>query len=125
MPTPPEAAGGESTQLARAPSSAIPSASSVVYLKMLLVGFFEDLPRERAIANCCAGRSVRAFLDYSLTPDRSTLGAIRERMSLRHIAAVHRALLTVLDGTTCSKRASRVERRNRGSQRHFRYLRTP
>jgi hypothetical protein len=101
----------------------------VVHLKILLVGFFEDLPHKRAIASCCAGRfSVRAFLDYSLaepTPDRSTLGAIRERLSLRHIAAVHRALLTVLDGTTCSKRASWVERRNRGSRRHFRYLRTP
>jgi len=77
-----------------------PGIDPVVYLKMLMVGFFEDLPSERAIASRCADSlSVRAFLGYSLTeptPDHSTLGVIRERLSLEQIAAVHRVLLTAL-----------------------------
>src|SRR4051812_7993806 len=54
-----------------------PGIDPVVYLKMLMVGFFEDLPSERAIASRCADSlSVRAFLGYALTeatPDHSTL----------------------------------------------------
>jgi transposase len=77
-----------------------PGIDPVVYLKMLMVGFFEDLPSERAMASRCADSlSVRAFLGYSLTeptPDHSTLGVIRERLSLEQIAAVHRVLLTAL-----------------------------
>ena len=77
-----------------------PGIDPVVYLKMLMVGFFEDLPSERAIASRCADSlSVRAFLGYTLTestPDHSTLGVIRQRLSLEQIAAVHRILLTAL-----------------------------
>ena len=43
----------------------------VVYLKMLMVGFFEDLPSERAIASRCADSfSIRGFLGYELTQPR-------------------------------------------------------
>src|SRR3974390_3722889 len=58
----------------------------VVYLKMIMVGFFEDLPSERAIAARCADSlSIRAFLNYSLeerTPDHSTFTVIRQRLGL-------------------------------------------
>src|SRR5260370_35790072 len=51
---------------------------------MLIVGFFENLPSERAIAARCEDSlSVRAFLGYSLeesTPDHSSLSVIRQRL---------------------------------------------
>ena len=54
-----------------------PGIDPVVYLKMLMVGFFEDLPSERAIASRCDDSlSIRGFLGYSLTeatPDQSSL----------------------------------------------------
>ena len=44
-----------------------PGIDPVVYLKMLMVGFFENLPSERAIAARCEDSlSVRAFLGYGL-----------------------------------------------------------
>jgi hypothetical protein len=47
-----------------------PGIDPVVYLKMITVGFFEDLPGERAIAACCAdSMSIRAFLKYELHGD--------------------------------------------------------
>jgi transposase len=56
----------------------------VVYLKMLMVGFFEDLPSERAIAARCADSiAIRQFLKYELTeatPDHSSLSIIRHRL---------------------------------------------
>ncbi len=56
----------------------------VVYLKMLMVGFFEGLESERAIASRCAvSLSVRSFLGYSLsepTPEHSSLTVIRQRL---------------------------------------------
>lgn len=43
-----------------------PGIDPVVYLKMLMVGFFEDLPSEHAIASRCADSlSIRGFLGYS------------------------------------------------------------
>lgn len=61
-----------------------PGIDPVVYLKMLMVGFFEDLPSERAIASRCADSlSVRGFLGYDLceaTPDHSSLSVIRDRL---------------------------------------------
>jgi transposase len=52
----------------------------VVYLKMLMVGFFENLPSERAIASRCADSlSIRGFLGYALTentPDHSSLSGM-------------------------------------------------
>jgi transposase len=63
-----------------------PGIDPVVYLKMILIGFFEDLPSERAIAARCAdSMSIRAFLNYSLeekTPDHSSLTVIRQRLGL-------------------------------------------
>lgn len=63
-----------------------PGIDPVVYLKMIMVGFFEDLPSERAIAARCAdSMSIRAFLNYELdekTPDHSTFTVIRQRLGL-------------------------------------------
>ncbi len=51
---------------------------------MLMVGFFEDLPSERAIAARCADSiGIRQFLHYELTeatPDHSSLSIIRQRL---------------------------------------------
>jgi hypothetical protein len=50
-----------------------PGIDPVVYFKMLIIGFFENLPSERAIASRCADSlSLRAFLGYGIeeaTPD--------------------------------------------------------
>lgn len=58
-----------------------------VYIKMLMVGFFEGMSSERGIALRCADSfSIRAFLGYSLTestPDHSTLSVIRNRIPLQ------------------------------------------
>ena len=63
-----------------------PGIDPVVYIKMIRVGFFEDLPSERAIAARCAdSMSIRAFLNYSLeekTPDHSSFTVIRQRLGL-------------------------------------------
>ena len=63
-----------------------PGIDPVVYLKMIMIGFFEDLPSERAIAARCAdSMSIRAFLNYELdekTPDHSSFTVIRQRLSL-------------------------------------------
>jgi transposase len=77
-----------------------PGIDPVVYLKMLTVGFFEDLPSERAIASRCADSlSLRGYLGYSLTeatPDHSSLSVIRERLSLEQLEAIHGVLLGAL-----------------------------
>ena len=61
-----------------------PGIDPVVYFKMLMIGFFENLPSERAIAERCDdSRSARFFLGYDLTehtPDHSTLSIIRDRL---------------------------------------------
>ena len=61
-----------------------PGIDPVVYFKMLMVGFFENLPSERSIASRCADSlSLRAFLGYGLeeaTPDHSSLSVIRSRL---------------------------------------------
>jgi transposase len=63
-----------------------PGIDPVVYLKMVMVGFFEDLPSERAIAARCADSlSIRAFLKYELnekTPEHSSFTVIRQRLGL-------------------------------------------
>lgn len=42
-----------------------PGIDPVVYLKMLMIGFFEDLSSERSIAARCADSlAIRAFLRY-------------------------------------------------------------
>ena len=63
-----------------------PGIDPVVYLKMTMVGFFEDLSSERAIAARCAdSMSIRAFLKYELnekTPEHSSFTVIRQRLGL-------------------------------------------
>ncbi len=77
-----------------------PGIDPVVYVKMLMVGFFENLPSERAIASRCADSfSIRGFLGYSLTentPDHSSLSVIRQRLSLEQFDALHLVLLRAL-----------------------------
>lgn len=62
-----------------------PGIDPEVYFKMLMIGFFENLASERAIATRCADSlSVRAFLHYALhepTPDHSSLTRIRQRLA--------------------------------------------
>src|ERR1700687_2077851 len=61
-----------------------PGIDPVVYFKMLMVGFFENISSERAIAERCQDSiSIRSFLGYDLTqntPDHSTLSVIRSRL---------------------------------------------
>jgi transposase len=61
-----------------------PGIDPVVYFKMLIVGFFEGIPSERAIAARCADSlSIRHFLRYELTeatPHHSSLTRIRQRL---------------------------------------------
>lgn len=61
-----------------------PGIDPAVYFKMLMIGFFENLPSERAIASRCADSlSLRDFLSYDLTestPDHSSLSVIRRRL---------------------------------------------
>jgi len=64
-----------------------PGVDPVVYFKMLMVGFFENIPSERGIAERCQDSiSIRAFLGYDLTgntPDHSTLSVIRSRLGVK------------------------------------------
>lgn len=77
-----------------------PGIDPVVYLKMIMAGFFENLPSERAIASRCADSlSIRGFLGYSVTeetPDHSSLSVIRDRLSVDQMEAIHRLLLKAL-----------------------------
>lgn len=61
-----------------------PGIDPEVYFKMLMVGFFENLTSERAIAARCADSlSIRAFLHYELTetpPHHSSFTVIRQRL---------------------------------------------
>ena len=77
-----------------------PGIDPVVYLKMIMVGFFEDLPSERAIAARCAdSMSIRAFLNYELdekTPDHSSFTVIRQRLGLDLYERIFRLTLQAL-----------------------------
>ena len=79
-----------------------PGIDPVVYFKMLMVGFFEDLPSQRAIAaRCDDSRAIREFLGYDLseaTPEQSSFTVIRQRLPLEVIEAVHRVVLGMLRG---------------------------
>ena len=61
-----------------------PGIDPMVYFKMLMVGFFENISSERGIADRCQDSiSIRFFLGYDLTqntPDHSTLSVIRSRL---------------------------------------------
>jgi len=77
-----------------------PGVDPAVYFKMLMVGFFENLPSERGIAERCQDSiSIRAFLGYDLTgntPDHSTLSVIRSRLGVEVYEQVFGLILRAL-----------------------------
>jgi transposase len=77
-----------------------PGIDPEVYFKMLMVGFFENLPAERAIAARCADSfSIRAFLHYDLTertPHHSSFTVIRQRLPLAVYSQVFDLILVAL-----------------------------
>ena len=77
-----------------------PGIDPVVYFKMLMVGFFENLPGQRAIAaRCDDSRAIREFLGYDLTeatPEQSSFTVIRQRLPQETIEAVHAIILGAL-----------------------------
>ncbi len=77
-----------------------PGIDPEVYFKMRLVGFFENLPSERAIAARCADSlSIREFLHYGLgerTPHHSSCTVIRQRLAAAVYEAVFGLLLRAL-----------------------------
>ena len=79
-----------------------PGIDPVVYFKMLMVGFFENLPSERAIAARCEDSlSIRRFLGYGLeerTPEHSSLTVIRQRLGAEAYQRVFVIVLEALRG---------------------------
>jgi len=77
-----------------------PGIDPEVYFKMLMVGFFENLASERAVAARCADSlSIRAFLHYELTehtPDHSSFTVIRQRLALEVYDAVFGLIVAAL-----------------------------
>lgn len=77
-----------------------PGIDPVVYFKMLMVGFFENLASERAIAARCEDSlAVRAFLGYGLeeaTPEHSSLSVIRRRLAPEIYQGVFELILKAL-----------------------------
>jgi len=77
-----------------------PSIPPGIYFRMLLLGYFESLSSERAIAwRCADSMSVREFLGYSLTqgtPDHSSLSRIRQRLPLEIYQEVFQRILKIL-----------------------------
>jgi transposase len=77
-----------------------PGVDPVVYFKMLMVGFFENLSSERGIAERCQDSiSIRHFLGYDLTrntPDHSTLSVIRSRLGVEVYEQVFVLILRAL-----------------------------
>lgn len=77
-----------------------PGIDPAVYFKMLMIGFFENLPSERAIASRCEDSlSLRAFLGYDLTentPDHSSLSVIRTRLGVEVYQSALEIVLTGL-----------------------------
>jgi len=77
-----------------------PGIDPVVYFKMLMVGFFEGMESERAIAARCADSlSLRGFLGYRLeeaTPEHSSMSVIRQRLGSECFAQVFALVLTAL-----------------------------
>jgi transposase len=74
-----------------------PPIDPAVYFKMLMVGFLEDLPSERAMAARCGDSlMIRRFLGYDLdedTPHHSSFTVIRQRLSQEVYQAVFDIIL--------------------------------
>ena len=77
-----------------------PPIDPAVYFKMLMVGFLENLPSERAIAARCGDSlMIRRFLGYDLdedTPHHSSFTVIRQRLSKEIYQAVFDIILEAL-----------------------------
>ncbi len=77
-----------------------PPVDPVVYFKMVMIGFFENIRSERGIASRCADSiSIRSFLGYELTestPDHSTLSIIRKRLPVQIYSQVFSIVLEEL-----------------------------
>jgi transposase len=77
-----------------------PSIAPGIYVRMLLVGYFEGLRSEREIDwRCADSLSLRGFLGYDLsqkTPDHSSLCRIRQRLDLETHKEVFTFVLRVL-----------------------------
>ncbi|KAB2948606.1 MAG: transposase [Phycisphaerae bacterium] len=75
-----------------------------VYFRMLLVGYFEGLDSQRAIAwRCHDSRSLQSFLGYEITQttsDHSTLTVIRQRLPLQ----IHEEVFTFVLSIAQSKK---------------------
>ena len=118
-----------------------PSVAPGVYFRMLLIGYFEGLDSERAIAwRVADSLSLRKFLGYGLdekTPDHSTISRTRRLYWLSTHRAVFRWVLKVLvdegllrgktisiDATTLEANAAlrSIVRRDTGSE-YEEYLR--
>lgn len=78
-----------------------PSIAPGVYMRMLMIGFFEGLDSERGIAwRCADSLSLRSFLGFSLsqdTPDHSSLSRIRQRLPQEVHDAVFQHVLALLE----------------------------
>ena len=96
-----------------------PSITPGVYLRMLLIGYFEGLDSERGIAwRAADSLSLRRFLGYGLeqqTPDHSTISRTRRLMWVETHKAVFRWVLKILieegllEGQTVSIDATTLE----------------
>ncbi|HVQ21342.1 MAG TPA: transposase [Terrimicrobiaceae bacterium] len=76
-----------------------PGIDPVVYFKMLMVGFFENLRSERAIAARCEdslGAGVSGIRLEESTPDHSSLSVIRHRLGPEIYQRVFEAVLLAL-----------------------------
>ena len=100
-----------------------PSIAPGIYVRMLMVGYFEGLSSEREIAwRCADSLSLRRFLGLGLsdeTPDHSSISRIRQRLPQEVHDAVFQRVLGLLeekgllaskvigiDGTTLEANAS-------------------
>ena len=79
-----------------------PSIPPGVYFRMLLIGHFEGLGEDRAIAwRTADSLSLRTFLGYGLdeaTPDHSSLSRIRDRLPVKIHRKVFSFVLGLLEG---------------------------
>lgn len=79
-----------------------PSIPPGVYFRMLLIGHFEGLGEDRAIAwRCADSLSLRTFLGYGLdeaTPDHSSLSRIRDRLPVKVHRKVFSFVVNLLEG---------------------------
>jgi transposase len=77
-----------------------PSIAPGVYMRMLLIGFFEGIDSERGIAwRCADSLSLRSFLGYEMskkTPEHSSLTRIRQRLDVEVHQEVFTFVLKVL-----------------------------